>query len=287
MLARCPSCRNTFRAVRTGRQDCPVCGRPLVVPEGPPAAPAQQESGTGSGPALPPIEEPSETRPGTPWERRASLGLWSAWTQTLSQALLEPGRLFASARLDRGQAQLGFAVVTVSVFWALGQILDRLLFSRQREQLQAWMQHLPGARNIPPWLQNLTESASKSSVRDTLFAALLSPALVFVVLCASAAVTHLCALLLRQNRRGFPATFAATAYAFAPLVLLAIPGCGGVIALVWCAVLTGFGLKATHGVSSKGAAASAIAPYVFFCCATCALSLAVGTVAARAFQSPG
>src|SRR2546423_11473996 len=41
VLARCPNCRNTFSTDRAGRQDCPVCGKPLVVPDQqPPAAPA-------------------------------------------------------------------------------------------------------------------------------------------------------------------------------------------------------------------------------------------------------
>src|SRR5256885_13474884 len=39
VLARCPSCRNTFSTDRPGRQDCPVCGKPLVVPEPPAVQP--------------------------------------------------------------------------------------------------------------------------------------------------------------------------------------------------------------------------------------------------------
>src|SRR5205823_9571322 len=113
VLARCPSCRNTFSTDRTGRQDCPVCGKPLVVPEQPSGAPAPQ------------AEIVSEKQPpgGTPWENRAQLSLVAAWAQTVQQALFEPATLFASARLDRGAAQLGFAVLTGSVFSAVGQAL--------------------------------------------------------------------------------------------------------------------------------------------------------------------
>src|SRR5437868_9135247 len=94
VLARCPSCRNTFSTDRPGRQDCPICGRPLIVPEAAAPVPAQDAAEAGE-----PI--------GTPWERRAELGFWTGWLQTLQQALLEPGKLFASARLDRGASQLG------------------------------------------------------------------------------------------------------------------------------------------------------------------------------------
>ena len=44
--------------------------------------------------------------------------------------------------------------------------------------------------------------------------------IVLVALYANAAVTHVFALLLGQNKRGFAATFTACAYAFAPLALL-------------------------------------------------------------------
>jgi hypothetical protein len=258
----------------------------LVGPEGPPKDPLQQEGETPSAPALPPIDEPSPRPSGTPCERRDELGLWTAWTKTVSQALLEPGKLYASARLDRGPAQLGFAVATASVFWSVGQILDFLLFSRQREQLQLWMQQLSGNASYPPWLQKVVEGSTKHSLLDTVLWSLLTPVFAFVFLYASAGLTHLCALLFGQNRRGFPATFASTAYAFAPLVFFVVPGCGGIIGLVWCTVLTGVGLKVTHGISNGGATAAAVGPYALFCCAGCALSVAAA-IAARSLQAAG
>src|SRR5207253_9621081 len=80
MLARCPNCRNTFSTDRSGRQECPACGKPLVVPEQAAAPSAPGEVGPGEG---------------TPWERRAELGTLRAWSQTMQMALLEPGKLFA------------------------------------------------------------------------------------------------------------------------------------------------------------------------------------------------
>src|SRR2546426_5702839 len=117
VLARCPSCRNTFSTEGPGRQICPVCGKPLVVPV--PAAAGAPDAGTAAQP------------PGTPWERREELGLWKAWGQTMQQALLDPAGLFASARLDRGAAQLGFAVFTISLFWAAGQTIEGILLRGQ------------------------------------------------------------------------------------------------------------------------------------------------------------
>jgi len=266
VLARCPSCRNTFSTERTGPQDCPACGKPLVVPDAPAAVPSGTQSPSQAG-ATSPEEQ------GTPWERRAQIGAWRAYWETLVQALFEPGRLFRSARLDRGAAQTGFAVLTVSVPWFLGQMLDRLLL---RPWTQRLMERLGASGPFAPLLQKLAAAGHDNSPRTAVLVALLTPLLVVVGLYVNAAVTHAAAVLLGQARRGFAATFAACAYACAPLVLLAIPGCGGIVGAVWVAVLTGVGLKETHRMQPGGAAAAVLAPYVLLCCATCALAMLGG-----------
>lgn len=269
MLARCPSCRNTFSTERTGPQDCPVCGKPLVVPEAPGVVPTRAQSSLQPG-ADPSVEQ------GTPWERRAEIGAWRACWETLVQALFEPGRLFRSARLDRGAAQAGFAVLTVSVPWFVGQMLDRFLL---RPWTQRLMEKLGGSGPLAALWQKLAAAGHDTSPRATVLVALLTPLLVLVGLYLNAGVTHVAAVLLGQAKRGFAATFAACAYACAPLVLLAIPGCGGVVGAVWTVVLTGVGLKETHRMAPGGAAAAVIAPYALLCCATCALTVLGGMVA--------
>jgi len=253
MLARCPSCRNTFSAERPGAQDCPVCGKPLVVPEAAAAAPAAD--GVGAA--------------GTPWERRAQLGFWKGWGQTLQQALFEPSRLFSSARLDRGAAQLGFAVLTTSVFSATGQVFDRLL----RARMKGYSDQLAALMNVSP---EMFRKAAAVADSPRWFAALLVTLPLFVVLFvyANAAVTHFFALIMGQAKRGFSATFAACAYASAPLVLLAVPGCGSTVGVIWLVVLTGVGLKQTHRISPGGAAGVTLAPYVLVCCLAVVASVA-------------
>ena len=70
VLARCPSCRNTFSTDRAGHQLCPVCGKALVVPEPAPAPPGAPRADLIEG-------------SGTPWERRAELG-----SQTASASII-------------------------------------------------------------------------------------------------------------------------------------------------------------------------------------------------------
>jgi hypothetical protein len=205
----------------------------------------------------------------------------------MSEALFEPQKLFASARLDRGAAQLGFAVLTTSVFSVLNQLLSRLLIGGRSEELQRALQRMTGGRPLPPAVEKLLLDANSGSPALLLLSALLSPVFALAFVYASAGVTHLFAVLFGQNRRGFPATFAAVAYAFAPFVLIALPGCGWLIAIVWSVVLTGIGMKATHGISTGGAVATVLVPYLVLCCAVCGLAILSGIALAQAMRGVG
>ncbi|MGE5047512.1 MAG: YIP1 family protein [Deltaproteobacteria bacterium] len=258
MLARCPSCRNTFSAERSGTQNCPVCGKPLIVPEA--AAPAPMGELVGAA--------------GTPWERRAQLGFWTAWGQTLQQALFEPSRLFGSARLDRGAAQLGFAVLTTWVFSAIGQVFDRLLRARMPS---GYSDQLAALLDVSP--EMVKKAIAIANSPGWFVAVLLAvPVVTLLFVYANAAVTHFFALVMGQAKRGFAATFAACAYASAPMVLLPVPGCGWIVSVIWAVVLTGIGLKQTHRISPGGAAGVTLAPYLLICC------LAMVAIAATAMR---
>lgn len=211
----------------------------------------------------PPAGEP----PGTPWERRAELGFLRAWAQTLQLALFEPGKLFASARLDRGSAQLGFALLTMSVFWTVGQLFERAVLTGEREQMRRLLGTLSNNPDVSPMLQKMIDAQGQmNSWGWVIGLSLLTPLFSLVVIYLNAGLTHGVALLLGQSKRGFPATFAACAYSCAPMVLMAVPACGSVVALVWLVVLTGIGMKETHRISTGGAAATVLAPYAVFCC---------------------
>ena len=263
VLARCPSCRNTFSTERAGHQLCPVCGKALIVPEPAPAPPGAPQAALPEG-------------SGTPWERRAELGFWRGWAQTVQLALLEPGKLFESVRLDKGAAQLGFAVFTISVSWALGQLLEGLLLQGQRERLRAILGTLSKNPDLAPALQRLIQAQLEASSPGWVIGlALLTPAVALVFLYLNAAVTHAVAALLGQAKRGFAATFAACAYACGPLVLLAVPACGSIVGIIWVVVLTSIGLKVTHRISTGAAAAAVLAPYFVLCCV---MFLAMGSL---------
>ena len=264
MLARCPSCRNTFSTERPGRQNCPVCGKPLVVPD----LPAVEASAPGD--AAGPDVSGHPAPPGTPWERRSELGFVKAWASTVSQALFEPSRLFPAARIENAGAHVGFAVLTASTFAILNELIGRVAVSPERVRGMLSTGQLPAGVDVDRLLSFFYPSTPWFVAR-----LVATPLLVLAAVYLSALVTHAFALLLRQSKRGFAATLAASAYGFAPAVLFAVPACGGVIAAVWIAVLTGIGLKQLHGIGSGGAAASVLLPYALICCGGCGVLFVV------------
>jgi hypothetical protein len=237
-----------------------VCGKPLVVPDPRPG----EAAGSYQAPGADVAGRPSP--PGTPWERRSELGLPRAWASTVTQALFEPSRLFAAVRIERTSAHVGFALLTATTFWIVNQLIGRVAVS------PAQIRRMLGATQLPPGVD--ADSIVRlfyPTTRGFIIRIVLAPLLVLAALYLNALMTHAIALLLRQSKRGFPATLAACAYAFAPMVLFAIPACGGIIAAVWVAVLTGIGLKELHGMSAGGAAASVLVPYLVLCCGGCGL----------------
>lgn len=264
MLARCPNCRATFSTEKSGQQTCPACGKPLIVPEQPVLAASLPPVGNSPGLGDPPSG--NAPPPGTPWESRP-MSLQSWWA-TMTLALFEPDTLYAQARLDKRREQTIFAVATFSVFSISGNLLEAVIMRPQQERWLAQVKELAGDR-LPGWVMKYLEQSQHQGAGQMVFGFLLAPLIAFLFIYSNAGVTHACANILGQNKRGFEATFAACAYSMAPMVLLAVPACGNPIAVIWTIVLTGVGMKRMHGLTTGGATATALVPYLVLCCGMC------------------
>ena len=99
----------------------------------------------------------------------------------------------------------------------------------------------------------------------------LAPVFAFIGIYLVAAVVHLMLLLFKGAPRGFDATLTVTAYAAGLNLLLAIPGCGGLVAMVWWLVVLIIGLGEAQRCGPGKAAAAVFTPGIALCLCCCGL----------------
>jgi hypothetical protein len=104
---------------------------------------------------------------------------------------------------------------------------------------------------------------------------ILGPVFIVVALFVSSGILHLALLALGGATRGFEGTFRVSGYSQAASIFNIIPGCGGLIGLVYAIVLLVIGLSEAHGISRGKAAAAVLVPLVIICCCCSGLITAV------------
>lgn len=276
-LVRCVACGRNFETRQTGRLKCPVCGvgiwleppEPVAGFEPPtervdPPAPA----GAPSGPE-PDIETFARlVEDGVRLASAAQAAGWvPAWeagqgslpkrfVATLRQLVTAPRAFFADLPVARfGRAfSFGWLVATLAVVFLCLYSLWQLDANREAllETLRA--QGEPGVLSLSP-------EAELERVRDFLFVSLLlSPLLGALNLWLSAGLSHLGVLLAAGRQRGFVATFRATAFGFAPLLLVAIPLVGYLVGGLWSIALQVIAISQVHRIELGRAALAVLVP---------------------------
>jgi hypothetical protein len=94
---------------------------------------------------------------------------------------------------------------------------------------------------------------------------LLSPGLIIAGYFVTAAILHLCLLIVGGARRDFEATFRVVCYAVGPNLFNIVPVCGGLVAWVWNATLNVIGIKETHEISAGKTLLALSLPALVFC----------------------
>jgi hypothetical protein len=90
---------------------------------------------------------------------------------------------------------------------------------------------------------------------------ILAPIFVVIVLFIGAAITHLLVMLLvRPQNAGFEATFRVGAYSQVTQLVSWIPIIGVIIAVVWTAILSIFGIREVHSTTTGKAALVVLIP---------------------------
>jgi hypothetical protein len=270
-----------------GERAGPVWGAPPPPPELPPA-PGPPPGGYGPPPGgwgpPPPAGGGWGPPPGgggpeepAPFAERARLGFLASFFATWRLAALEPASFFRRVRIDQTRSAIVFAVIATTIGSWASAIWNHLTSLGSAAQFEESLGRLP------PEMAEVFE-ALRPFIRDPTATSLvaqlvLTPLFAFVALYLSAGILHLLLMLFRGAHRGFAATLTVVAYASAVNLLLIVPFCGSIAAIVWWIVIVIAGLEAAQRCGTGKAAAAALAPVLLFCLCCCGLG-AIGFGAA-------
>jgi len=212
-MAICPRCHEKF----------PLSHRkkPLTTP------PEALESGT-----LEPIPDSDAETGGTPWEKRADLGLFNSIFLTFKKALFQPGVLFKAKNYPEGIGEpLAFGLLIggfgdmLAFFWPV------LLFS---------LGFVPFGGSVFAHLNGIW-------IFLTLLVGI--PLAVILNIFFYSGILHLMLLMVRGGKQGYRSTFRVVAYSQSALLWNIIPFMGSWIATVWKLVIQIIGLHEIHHIS--------------------------------------
>jgi hypothetical protein len=254
VLVRCASCGRNFETDRYGKQTCPICGAEIALesPEGEPVPVPDPD------PEDVPVPVP-ETVPEIPQVKLEILPAWEVpgkslilrFFATLRQVLSAPSLLFYGLKIGNfGRAlSFGWILCTLAVFFSVLYSL----WSLDRDP-QAILRNLQIPAGTNP--QEIID-ALRGRLMTGLYT---SPLLGLLNLFVSALLYHLGVWLLAKKNRGFLATFRATAYACAPLILAVIPFIGLLIGGLGTIALQVLALSAVHRIPPLRAGVAVILP---------------------------
>jgi hypothetical protein len=258
----CPSCGTDLAAVPTAAPLYPP--PPAYPPPGGYPPPGYPPGGGGYG-APPPGGQ-------TPWERRDTIGILNALIETTKQVLSQPAVFFRSMPVTGG---LGGPLLYALIIGYIGLFASTIYNLVFRSVLTSSLSRMGGGGEMERLASYM--QGGMGLVMNLIF----GPVFIVVGLFLSAGILHLVLLALGGAARGFEATFRVASYSQAASIFNIIPGCGGLVGLVYVIVLLVIGLSEAHGISRGKSAAAVLVPFVIICCC-CA-----GVIAAAVFGMAG
>jgi hypothetical protein len=242
-MAQCPYCQ--YGLSDPPERFCPSCGRDLGL-----ASP-------------PPVSEATAATPGTPWERRRTIGFAAGLTETTQQVLMSPETFFRGLRPTGGIADPLLYGLIVSYIGLVAGSVYNAVFNATFGSAFSNFGDRPELARVMPFIQGGA---------GLVVNLILGPIFIAVGLFIWSGILHLLLLLLGGGGRGFEGTFRVLAYAAATNLIQIVPLCGGFVGGVYGIVLAIIGLSEVHG-DSKGKTAAAVLLPLVLCCCCCALGL--------------
>jgi len=203
---------------------------------------------------------------GTPWDRRGQIGFVAALFETTKDVLATPAEFFRRMPVTGGiGGPLLYALILGYLGVVISALYDTVFRTVMGDPFAGWGRRGELERILP-----LLEGGS-----SFLFQLILGPFLILFVTFVASGIYHLVLLLLGGANRGFEATFRVVCFGQAADVLVLIPFCGSLVAVVYYVVVAIIGLAEAHGTSRGTAAAAVLLPILLACCC-CLAALAAG-----------
>ena len=276
--------------------------QPPASPAPPPAPPPPPAAGAGAPPPIPPPPPtgwpppppsgwgplhtpppPTWSEQASPFAERKSRGFFPAYFETFKLVGTQPAEFFRRVRIDQTGAALLFGVIGATVGNWASLIFGALTRAATLSQMQARISELPpeAARFLEQFASTIEGLTSPTA---TVAQMALAPLISLISIYLTAGVIHLVLMLFKGAKRGFDATLTVMAYASGLYLVMAIPQCGGLIALVWWLAVVIIGLGEAQRCGSGKSALAVFAPIVLFCVCCCGLIGLGGAGAWSAFQ---
>jgi len=282
VLVRCANCGRNFETGNTGRIECPACHTEIFL-ETPAGAELEAETFAepeeASSPAAPsesaepePEEEElqqptmediqrllqlrntmqaAEARTFHPAWETADGNLFSRMIKTTKQIFSNPNRFFHELAIEGVWRPMLFAWIICSLAVFFFAIYGLWQLNRNATTLMNSLS-LPPGENPQQVIESLRTSL--------LFALYGSPIFGLVNVLLSAGLYHLGIRLATERNAGLTATFRATAYGFAPLLLAAVPFIGHLVGGLWSILLQIVALAHVHRVTMSRASVAVLLP---------------------------
>ncbi len=220
----------------------------------------------------PPPPPAAEVNVPSPFAERKQRGFFGSFFETWKLVCIEPQKFFGRVRIVQVGTAILFGVLAAWVGGAVAAIFGWLSGMSSMAMLRQFAQNMPSEG-----AEVLNELSVVMGGGFALGQIVLQPVVTLIAIFITAGLLHLFLLMFRGAGRGFEATLTVVAFSFAVQLLQAVPGCGGLIAAVWQAVILIVGLAAAQRCGVGKAAAAVLLPLVLVCCCVCAVGAMMAT----------
>lgn len=235
-------------------------GAAVAAPPPPPPQPTSvAPTAAPSSGAFPP-----SARTGLPWDQRETKGLFSAFIETLQMVLSRPTEAFSAMKREGG---LGEPLIYAMIGGSAGLIVY-LIYNFAFQSLGVF------ASRPNPVLHLFVGVGG-------IFLLILAPVLVAISVFVSAAIFHLCLMLVGGAKQSFETTFRVVCFAEGSIQpLLVVPFCGGLIVGIWKIVLYCIGFARAHETDTGRAVLAVLLPVILCCAGALTIGIMFGALGA-------